>query len=190
MMSLAAQYGHESVLRILVNHGIDVNIRDENGIPTLQFAMSSGKLLATKLLIENGADVHLNRTDGKTTPYSTVYAYGQGETLDHLIWHEGKPGASPSSELVSLTLVAEDGHIIKHSTSIYLRDDETLLHHAAYLGDFSTTEDLIKNGFEVNETRAENGATALFLAAQEGHGFIVDLLIKHGADVNATTRDA
>ena len=40
----------------------------------------------------------------------------------------------------------------------------------------------------VNEC-AEDGASPLFLAAQEGHAACVRMLLHHGADANLTTKD-
>jgi len=42
---------------------------------------------------------------------------------------------------------------------------------------------------EVVNTCAEDGASPLFLAAQEGHSDCIELLLQHGADANLATAD-
>jgi len=48
---------------------------------------------------------------------------------------------------------------------------------------------LIVGKLEVVNTCAEDGASPLFLAAQEGHVDCVKLLIQNGADANLATSD-
>ncbi len=38
-------------------------------------------------------------------------------------------------------------------------------------------------------SRAHNGASCLYISAQEGYDVCVDILIKNGADVNVCTKD-
>jgi len=42
---------------------------------------------------------------------------------------------------------------------------------------------------EAVNTCAEDGASPLFLAAQEGHHDCIELLLQHGADANLATTD-
>lgn len=58
--------------------------------------------------------------------------------------------------------------------------------NAALSGDINTARELLAGGVEVD---AEGPATPLYFAAQNGHIEIVALLIKHGADVNAVSKN-
>lgn len=48
---------------------------------------------------------------------------------------------------------------------------------------------LIQNGANVNHVRTDNGATALYMAAERGLRTIVTLLLDHGADPNIARYD-
>jgi predicted LPLAT superfamily acyltransferase len=48
---------------------------------------------------------------------------------------------------------------------------------------------LVNSGADVNAARTDNGATAVFIAAQNGHLDVVRALIEAGADVNAARTD-
>jgi ankyrin repeat protein len=58
------------------------------------------------------------------------------------------------------------------------------LFNAAISGDATTVQALLARGADVN-ARANNGATALMLASQNGHNEVVQDLLAKGADVNA-----
>ena len=54
------------VVRILCQHGANVNTRDANGWTPLMFAVAHGKLGTARLIICNGADVNLRNEDRAT----------------------------------------------------------------------------------------------------------------------------
>ena len=56
-MHLAARWGHEAVVRLLVEQGADVEARDENGWTVLHWAAEYGHEAVVRLLVEQGADV-------------------------------------------------------------------------------------------------------------------------------------
>lgn len=49
-------------------------------------------------------------------------------------------------------------------------------------------KNLIKNGADINKKKSDTGASALIIAASEGHKDIVNFLITKKADINTTTR--
>jgi hypothetical protein len=57
------------------------------------------------------------------------------------------------------------------------------LHDAAWWGDVERAKRLVAEGADVN-ARDNSGLPPLYLAAVRGHEVIVDVLIRHGADVN------
>ena len=46
---------------------------------------------------------------------------------------------------------------------------------------------LLNNNADVNASRSDNGATPLYVAAQNGHTEVVKLLLDNNADINAMT---
>ncbi len=65
--------------------------------------------------------------------------------------------------------------------------DNTPLAVAAYHGDVDLTFTLLDAGAAV-DSRDPGGATALMVAAKQGHGAVARLLVAHGADQTATDR--
>src|SRR5690348_7279735 len=63
-------------------------------------------------------------------------------------------------------------------------DGLTALHAAAIVGDRQTAETLIAAGADVNAPTTILGSTPLDMAAKNGHGAIVELLLKKGANAN------
>ena len=66
----AAKNGDLATCRILIEHGTDVNAKNDGWTP-LHFAASSGYLKICELLIEHGADVNA-KNNGGWTPLDIV----------------------------------------------------------------------------------------------------------------------
>jgi ankyrin repeat protein len=60
---LAAWNGHLEIVKLLLEHGADVNAKMEGLGTALHLAASNGHLEIVKLLLENGADVNA-KTEG------------------------------------------------------------------------------------------------------------------------------
>jgi len=72
----------------------------------------------------------------------------------------------------------------KADVNIAQADGTTALHWAARWNDLETAQWLIHNGAAAGAAN-QDGATPLFLAAQNGSAAMIELLLKGGADVNA-----
>ena len=68
-------------------------------------------------------------------------------------------------------LRGKEGQLLEAATGGYLDDVRAFLHEGAVI-----------------EARDKDGATALIIAAERGHSHIVQLLLDHGANVNATRK--
>ena len=62
----AANLGRDNIVSILIQHGADLNIQNEDGKTALYKAAENGKNQITTALIEAGADLHIQDNDGKT----------------------------------------------------------------------------------------------------------------------------
>lgn len=67
--------------------------------------------------------------------------------------------------------------------------DWSALHVLAYFGILGKAKRLIEQGANINESENELGITALHCAVHRGHEEMVDLLIEHNANLNATSKD-
>lgn len=69
----AVSSGHIPSVRRLINKGIDINERDEDGNTALIWAASLGYTTIVKLLLENGADVNIRNNYDRTALRSVSY---------------------------------------------------------------------------------------------------------------------
>ena len=73
------------------------------------------------------------------------------------------------------------------STVAHAGDGEDLL-KAAFTGDLAQVRALLDKGTDIDH-QAQNGATALIIASEQGHGGIVQTLLAKGANVNLRVND-
>ncbi|QKG85960.1 hypothetical protein GXN76_07920 [Kroppenstedtia pulmonis] len=159
----AAEQGDTNKVLKLLEKGADINTKDTRGRTPVMAATHGNKADTVKELILAGADINLqdNRKDNPL-----LYA-----------------GAEGLLEIVKLTVKA------KADTSITNRFGGTALIPAAERGHVKVVEELLtKSDVDVNHIN-DLGWTALMeaIVLSDGgadHQRIVQLLIKHGADVN------
>ncbi|XP_022089011.1 ankyrin repeat and SOCS box protein 3-like [Acanthaster planci] len=159
----AAKTGHLKILRLLVKHGGDPNIsNNEDGSPILQ-AVSGNHKDCVAFLLRQGANVN-------------SHLFGGWSLL-----HEAACCGFP--DILSLLLRA--------GAKIDVRDDFGIMpvFTAAQYGKLDCLKLLIEHGADPN-ARAEDNATPLYLAAQEGYSQCVEYLLIHGAVVDIPTNTA
>ncbi|KAJ1476984.1 ankyrin repeat-containing domain protein, partial [Baffinella frigidus] len=62
----AALGGHTDILLLLLEHGADVSVADDDGWTSLHIAAFLGREKVVRLLLEYGADVSAENMSGKT----------------------------------------------------------------------------------------------------------------------------
>lgn len=62
------------MLQVLVKHGANVRLEDEDGMLPIHIAAEAGRVDAFKVLKEHGADI-FERTDDQSTWYTFVSIY-------------------------------------------------------------------------------------------------------------------
>jgi ankyrin repeat protein len=166
-----------------------VNAKDDRGRTPLFFASMRGHREIAQLLIANGADVNARDAYGDPPLYHATLA-GHREIVENLV-HHGAEINEIMEEGTPLSLAIYRGHIgvaellIKMGADVNLKmkNGETVLHHAAEMGDRAIIEVLVKAGAEVN-ARTAYDVTPLHIAAVYGHREAVDGLIESGAEIN------
>ena len=153
----AAIYGHDDVVRFLLDHGVNIDARDPKLRTPLLQATQAGKTSTIQLLIDRGANSEARALD-LPTPLNVATNAGHTEVVRQLLKN-------------SIILDARD------------EDSRTPLIRAAQLGDYDITLELLAKGAQI-EARTTNGCTALGEAAWADHREVLELLIEWGAEVD------
>ncbi|HJM68968.1 MAG TPA: ankyrin repeat domain-containing protein [Candidatus Babeliales bacterium] len=164
-LMIAAERGNrEEAIRILLDHGANQDLSDQNGDTALLLALKNTSLPASiaELMIQKGANVNAKNNAGKT-PLMEALSRGFTDASLELI----KKGASVKRSLASgeTTLMA------------YLSDGKKV--------EKSVLDALIKGGVDVNAVNKMTGKTALMLAAEKGSNEnAISILLDHHANLN------
>jgi hypothetical protein len=78
-----------SVVRLLLEHGADINVQNQDGETPLHEASTYGALEVVRLLLEHGADVEAKDNYGKTV-LQVAAEYGHDEVVEFLREHGAK----------------------------------------------------------------------------------------------------
>ena len=79
----AANHGQHYAATLLLDHGAEVNLKDNNGWTPLHHAAWKGHTDVATLLIDRGADVNVKTIDGRT-PLELAEDAGNRKTRDIL----------------------------------------------------------------------------------------------------------
>ncbi|KAL9609925.1 MAG: hypothetical protein Q9167_005343 [Letrouitia subvulpina] len=157
-LQVASYEGHESIVRLLLEKGADINAQCGRYGTALQAASASGHESIVRLLLEKGADI--NAQCGFI-----------GTALQ---------AASASGHESIVRLLLENGADINAQYGLY----RTALQAALASGHESIARLLLEKGVDINAQCGFIG-TALQAASASGHESIVRLLLEKGADINA-----
>ena len=203
---LAANRGHEAVVRLLLVKGADINAKDGIGLTVLMGAAIEGHEAIVRLLLEKGSDINAKDEDGNTA-LITAAGCGRATAIRLLLekgadvnvknkhgdtalkavgkWSEGQAAAV-------VTLLLEKGADIDAIDKY----GETPLMGAANRGFETVLQLLLEKGADIN-AQDIFGETALMKAVRMKHGRshnerrrkfhepIIRLLLEKGADVKA-----
>ena len=181
-------HGQTEAARLLIENGADVNMKDDKGSTPLHGAAVFGRADVAKLLIENGATLQVRNDDG-ATPTDSL----------HLDWRTttfigGMVGVEVKDEIAVMQagrkeiakLFGTDTDNTFDKTSAF---QPQALSGAAFTGDIKSLKQALANKADPNTRDPQSGSTLLATAALMGHTKVVALLLEHGADVNARSRD-
>lgn len=165
----AAQSDRDDIVRLLLEHGADVDARDNSyrQWTALHYAADYRALATVKVLLAHGANVHARDGSGETPLFEAVRR------------DESEAGYPPGQSCVAL--------LLDHGADPRSRadDGDTPLVRAAGIPRYdSTLQLLLAHGADVQASGAE-GRTALMLAATWGRPEGVDLLLAAGAKRDA-----
>ncbi|MCG6871918.1 MAG: ankyrin repeat domain-containing protein [Gammaproteobacteria bacterium] len=150
----AARDGNEEIVRRLLRSGVDVNRQNTNGGTAIMYAALGDRLAITRILVDQGADVDARASNGWSA-LMIAAVKGHAAIARFLVAHGADPDAM----------------------DIYRW---TPLMRAAYARRREMVGLLLDQQVDVNH-QAENGITALHVAAERGLTGIAGLLTARGA---------
>ena len=190
----------ESV-RILLDHGVEVNRWARNGESSLSIACQDGHLEIVSLLLQRGALVNNPDPDANPhfAPLRLAFQNGHAEIVALLVQHGGDL-ESEIEHALSFTLfdACSQGYsgIVKLLLERGNKPEESVkngvspLRRAASLGHADVVQVLVDSGVDINEFECpygfvRHGRTPLMEASHEGgHLDVVRVLVQGGASLN------
>jgi ankyrin repeat protein len=210
----ASYYGNVEIVRLLLDHGADLDAATGNMGEKPLHQVSYGKyrsqedgVRVAQLLFDRGADVNTRGKDDWTPLHLASY-YGNVEIVRLLLDHgadldaaTGNKGEKPLHKVTyGKYRSQEDGVrvaqlLLDRGTDVNTRrkDDWTPLHAASYNANAEIVQFLIDHGAGVDAVN-KSGGTPLHdvskgkYESQEDGVRVALLLLDHGADVNAKVR--
>jgi ankyrin repeat protein len=170
-LHIAATRGFESIVKLLLDNGAEVNgrmLQRKYGDTPLHVAVTSGHVEVTQVLLNAGADPNARA----------------GEFISQTPLHRA---ARAGFYVIVRDLLEAGSHV--NAPDGYTNPgitvwDYTALHHAASWGHAATVGLLLQKGAKVNVKSQSQGLTPLFLGAQNGHEDVVKILLRWRADPN------
>lgn len=155
-------------------------------------AIVAGDVERVRYLLDHHADGNARLLDG-TTPLTNATRFGFGDVVDALLAKKVDPNGTDISHWTPLMYAAwiDDASIVnklvKAGAKLEASDDDGLtpLGVAAQNGKAKAMEALVAAGADVNKPIGQALYTPLMLASIAGSADIAQLLLKHGANVNA-----
>ena len=196
-LALAAGNGFKAVVQVLLDNHADVNAKSEYDLTPLHQAAAHGHLETMELLLSSGADVNATNKTGATPLYQTVA--GQQVAAARLLVakkadvHAGPDGrpllsyavANEQADIVQLLLAQGADPNAEGSFHIHNYDfTSSVLTFAVEKGNQAIVEALLKCKADVNH-RDARGAQPLLCAVARNQLTIAELLLAHGAEVDA-----
>jgi ankyrin repeat protein/dienelactone hydrolase len=190
LLANAAEQREFDKLRHLIEHHVDVNETQADGMTALHWAVYHDAAIEAKLLVEAGAKVESKNRYG-VTPLALACQNGNDELVELLLTKGADSNSSLPSGETALMTASRTGRpesvksLLSHGADVNARErsDQTALMWAAAEGHAAVVEALIAAGAEVN-AKLPSEFTAFFFAVREGRSDIVRQLLDAGCDVN------
>ncbi|MEQ2157719.1 hypothetical protein GOODEAATRI_004652 [Goodea atripinnis] len=189
---LAAQEGHLSTVKLLLDRRSPIDHRAYDGHSALSAAFLEGHTEVAELLMKRGADTDVRDAEGRPLLYLLVLE-GHLHMATLVIEKGGVPLESRDSEgRTALHVASWQGSVeivdllLKHGANPNAQDTEGRppMHSVAWTGHNKVGHRLLASNSVNIDLPCHQGATALSIAAQEGHVNIVKMLLEKGANPN------
>lgn len=188
-LHIAASKGHIHFVKRLLEHGADINCRDDDQRTPLHWAATYGNAEMTAFLIANGGCVNIAQCDG-FTPLHAATCLGHNETCKVLLEHGAEINRTDRDGWSAFHTSVCYGHIEVVKTLLaagasltkVTNDEENVIHIAASSGKLDIAKLLVEKGAPIDELNL-NGNTALYLSVYYREYEMAKFLIQIGANM-------
>jgi ankyrin repeat protein len=195
LLHRASYCGQVEVVRLIVNRGADINIRDANNNTALHLAAESGRVDIIKLLLDEGMSVNLTNTND-STPLHVSAKFGHLEATKTLVERGAAINNTNKIGVTPLMVAAHFGnletfrYLTKEGADINIRNNKnySALHYAAGSGCVDIIKLLLDKGISVNLPNKDK-FTSLHVCAKFGQLDATKALVERGAAINNTNKD-
>ncbi len=163
-LHFAAREGDSETVRVLLDHGADINQRDGDGSTALVVALLNKHYAFAKFLLDHGADPNVADNRGMAPLYAAIESRNQDYSALPSRKDEEPAGAS-------------------------LEAIRAVLAHGADLNAQLTKNLPGKSGMDSGDTTLDAGTTPLMRAARSGDAAVMKILLDRGANTKLTTKD-
>ena len=205
---IASVNGDTEMVRMLIEHKIDVNRADNNGDTALTRVSANGNKEMVELLIEHGADIN-HTTNNHGTALTIASENNHPKIVELLLRY----GVIMPAEAQERNVIFDAGSITSLRRAVIMGDREnvnqllnqrttlvsrvmgylsghashthTLLHWAIAHNNHDLAQFLLNKGFNNINVQDEQGNTPLHYALRNGNGDIIGLLLDRNAEVNS-----
>ena len=185
-LAWAAMMGQTEAAELLLQHGADINGKNRDGNTALHLAVFLGHAETAKLLLKSGADVNAKNGDNATPVDLLQVPWEMTRLLTRPMGIELEEAQVEAGKAKIRELFGVDDAFKGADISI---SSPQGLFAAAFTGDVSVMKQALAGGADPNTMDPQSGSTVLVTAALMGHTEIVALLLEHGADIDARSRD-
>ena len=187
----AAERGDVNTVKYLLDLGVDVNGRDEQGTTALTAAAWEGQTEVVKMLLERGSEIDPQDDLAGMTPLIWACWKGYGDTVGVLVEAGADVNIKDKNDRGGLMGAAWEGRtqiigmLVAAGAQLEARDytGATALMWAAWNGRLESTKALLAAGAAI-DARENEGKTALIGAATDGHLPVVRALVNAGAQLD------
>ena len=173
------------LVQMMLEHGVDVDSRTDEGITPLCWAARDGNLEVVTLLLDHGASIDVQGVNGWTPLMAAV---ANIQIISGPRAQIFKPPRKPLGSIAQMRKHEDVARLLIASganTNLRTVSDWTALHYAAENSAPKVVELLLRHGANPDVT-INNGWTAMHLAVKFHSLEIVELLLRHGANPDVT----
>lgn len=190
----ASSAGQAETVKILLDHGAQVDAMDKTERTALIAASVEGHVEVLKILLALGADVDLKGKSDEKSALNAASTKGKVESVEILLNYGAQVDSEDINGWTPLYVATMNQHVnvvkvlLGRGADPNMQDimGECPLIRASTFGYAEIVKALLVHGAQV-DIQKENGSSPLVAASLMGRTEIVQMLVDHGAQVNLET---